>query len=127
MSRNYELFPDDDNGNVLWQMVEDGNDLNEPHEFEFSIVFKEQSDIEKCALHLLHQEQKVSLFQEDQHTEGSDLWVLNIHVTMTPEYDDIQDLEQWFTHIAQNFGGDYDGWGCMSYLYEYEDDEPLQN
>ena len=27
MSRNYELFPDDDNGNVLWQMIEDGKKL----------------------------------------------------------------------------------------------------
>lgn len=128
MSRNYELFPDDDNGNVLWQMVEDGNDLKEPHEFEFSIVYKEQADLEKCAMHLLHQEQKVSFFQEDQHIEGSDLWVLNIHVTMIPEYEDIEDLEQWFTRIGQEFNGDYDGWGCMSYLYEYEeDDEQLHN
>ena len=121
MSRNYELFPDDDNGNVLWQMIEDGN------EFEFTIVFKAQEQIEKCALHLLHQEQKVSLFQEDQHTDGSDFWVLNIHVTMLPEYDDIQDLEEWFTRIAQEFSGEYDGWGCMSYLYEYEDDEHLES
>ena len=35
MSRNYELFPDDDNGNVLWQMIEDGNDLTEPQKFHF--------------------------------------------------------------------------------------------
>ncbi|MCU4414788.1 ribonuclease E inhibitor RraB [Acinetobacter sp. WU_MDCI_Axc73] len=127
MSRNYDLFPDDDNGNVLWQMIEDGNDLTEPHEFEFTIVFKTQEQIEKCALYLLHQEQKVSFFQEDQHTDGSDLWVLNIHVTMIPEYEDIQDLEEWFSRIAQDFNGEYDGWGCMSYLYEYEDDEHLES
>ena len=28
MTRDYEQFPDNDNGNVLWQMVEDGNDLS---------------------------------------------------------------------------------------------------
>lgn len=71
---------------------------------------------------------KSVFFQEDQHIEGSDLWVLNIHVTMIPEYEDIEDLEQWFTRIGQEFNGDYDGWGCMSYLYEYEeDDEQLHN
>lgn len=58
MTRDYEQFPDNDNGNVLWQMVEDGNDLSEPHEVEFSIVFEKQEQAEKCALHLLHQEQK---------------------------------------------------------------------
>ena len=57
MSRNYELFPDDDNGNVLWQMYEDGNDLTDLHEIEFSIVFTTQEQADKCALHLLHEEQ----------------------------------------------------------------------
>ena len=42
MNRNLELFPENDNGNVLWQMVEDGNDLSEPHEVEFSITFEKQ-------------------------------------------------------------------------------------
>lgn len=42
MNRDYEQFPDDDNGNVLWQMVEDGDDLTELHEIEFSIAFHDQ-------------------------------------------------------------------------------------
>ena len=123
MTRDYQKFPDNDNGNVLWQMYEDGNDLDEPHEVEFSIVFTTQQQAEQCALHLLHQEQKVSLFQEDEQSEGSSLWVLNIHVSMMPEYEDIVDLEEWLGKIAQQFGGEYDGWGCMSYVYEYDEDE----
>ncbi|MHA3893311.1 ribonuclease E inhibitor RraB [Acinetobacter sp. GXMZU3951] len=122
MSRNYELFPDDDNGNVLWQMYEDGNDLTELHEIEFSIVFTTQEQAEKCALHLLHEEQKISLFQEEVKNDGSDLWVLNIHVNMIPEYQDVQDLEEWFVKIAEMFQGEYDGWGCLSYLYDYDDE-----
>lgn len=35
----YEQYPDDDNGNVLWQMHEDGDDLTEAHEIEYSIAF----------------------------------------------------------------------------------------
>ena len=42
MTRDYEQFPDDDNGNVLWQMAEDGDDLTELHEIEFSIAFQDQ-------------------------------------------------------------------------------------
>ncbi|NCI77678.1 ribonuclease E inhibitor RraB [Acinetobacter kanungonis] len=122
MSRNYELFPDDDNGNVLWQMYEDGNDLTDLHEIEFSIVFTTQEQADKCALHLLHEEQKVSLFQEEVKNDGSDLWVLNIHVNMIPEYQDVQDLEEWFVKIAEMFHGEYDGWGCLSYLYDYDDE-----
>ncbi|WP_326518496.1 ribonuclease E inhibitor RraB [Acinetobacter sp. CAAS 2-6] len=119
MTRDYTQYPDDDNGNLLWEMYEDGDDLNEPHEIEFSIVFKTLELAEKCALHLLQQEQKISLFQE---TEGSQLWVLNAHVNMIPEYQDIQDLEEWFTRIATEFQGEYDGWGCMTYLYDLDEE-----
>ena len=123
MNRNLELFPENDNGNVLWQMVEDGNDLSEPHEVEFSIIFEKQEQAEKCALSLLHQEQKISLYQEEEHSDGSDMWVLNIHVNMMLEYEDIADLEEWMQQNAQASGGEYDGWGCMSYIYDDEEDD----
>lgn len=103
-------------------MYEDGNDLTDLHEIEFSIVFTTQDQAEKCALHLLHEEQKISLFQEEVKNDGSDLWVLNVHVNMIPEYQDVQDLEEWFVKIAEMFQGEYDGWGCLSYLYDYDDE-----
>ena len=66
MTRDYELYPDDGNGNVLWQMAEDGDDLSEPHEIEYSIAFQEQSQAEKCALYLLQEEQKITLFVDEE-------------------------------------------------------------
>ena len=66
MSRDYQQFPDDDNGNVLWQMAEDGDDLTVAHEIEYSISFKSQETAEKCALFLLQEEQKISLFQDEE-------------------------------------------------------------
>ena len=62
MSRDFDKFPDDENGNVLWQMAEDGDDLIEAHEIEYSIAFQSQELAEKCALYLLKEEQKISLF-----------------------------------------------------------------
>lgn len=121
MNRDFERFPNDDNGNLLWQMVEEGNDLTEPYEVEFSIVFVRQEQAEACALALLRQEQKISMFQEELHSDGSDLWVLNIHVNMILEHEDIRDLEEWITRIAEESGGEYDGWGCMSYIYDEEE------
>lgn len=118
MTRDYQQYPDNDNGNLLWEMYEDGDDLTEPHDIEFSIVFETLEQAEQCALYLLHQEQKVSLFQEDPEIEGSGLWVLNAHITMIPEYQDIHDLEEWFGDIAKKFAGEYDGWGCMAYLFD---------
>ena len=123
MTRNYELYPDDDNGNVLWQMHTDGDDLTEPHEIEYSIAFKSEEQADQCALYLLKEEQKISLF-EDTEGESSE-WIITIYVYMEPEHSDIVDLEEWFTKIAEQHGGEYDGWGCMAYVYddEYIEDE----
>ncbi|UNW04917.1 ribonuclease E inhibitor RraB [Acinetobacter indicus] len=121
MSRDYEQFPDDDNGNVLWQMHEDGDDLDEAHEIEYSIAFTDQEQAERCALFLLNEEQKISLFQDDD--SGVTEWIITIYVYMEPAYADIVDLEEWFTKIANQFQGEYDGWGCMAYVYDDEDEE----
>lgn len=119
MSRDFDKFPDDENGNVLWQMAEDGDDLIEAHEIEYSIAFQSQELAEQCALYLLKEEQKISLF-EDEEGDTSE-WIITVYVYMEPEYSDIVDLEEWFTKIAEQHSGEYDGWGCMAYVYDDED------
>lgn len=121
MTRDFEQFPDDDNGNVLWQMAEDGNDLSLPYEVEYSIIFAEQQQAEQCALFLLHQEQKVSLYEEEEGE--SRYWVVSAYIELIPMHEDITDLEQWFIRIADKFAGEYDGWGCIAYDYDQDDAE----
>lgn len=121
MTRDFKLYPDDDNGNVLWQMHQDGDDLTEAHEIKYSIAFKTQELAEKCALFLLQEEQKISLFVDEENEVHE--WIVTIYVYMEPEYSDIVDLEEWFTKIAEQHGGEYDGWGCMAYVYDDEDEE----
>ena len=124
--RDLELFPNDDNGDVLWQMAQDGDDLTEAHEIEYSIAFTDKAKAEQCALFLLHEEQKISLFI-DEESENQE-WIITIYVYMEPEYSDIVDLEEWFTKITNEHGGEYDGWGCMAYVYDDEDiDEEFQS
>lgn len=125
MTRDFKLYPDDDNGNVLWQMAQDGDDLTEAHEIEYSIAFTTKEQAEKCALFLLEEEQKISLFI-DEETDIAE-WIVTIYVYMEPEYSDIVDLEEWFTKIANDHGGEYDGWGCMAYVYDDEEDESAQD
>ena len=126
MSRDYQQFPDDDNGDVLWQMFQDGDDLSESHEIEYSIAFLSKDKAEKCALFLLQEEQKISLFV-DEESESAE-WIITIYVYMEPEYEDIVDLEEWFTKIANDYDGEYDGWGCMAYVYDDEEiDEEFQS
>ncbi|KAF1026697.1 MAG: hypothetical protein GAK29_01116 [Acinetobacter bereziniae] len=121
MTRDFEKFPEDDNGNLLWQMHEDGDDLDEIHEIEFSMYFKTQELAEKCAISLLLEEQKISLYL-DEEVQPSE-WVITVYVNLYPEYEDIVDLEQWFTKIAEQFEGEYDGWGCTTYIFDEEEIE----
>ena len=121
MSRDYNQFPDDENGNVLWQMHQDGDDLQEAHEIEFSLVFSDEEQADRCDLYLLKEEQKISLFQDEESATLE--WIITIYVYMEPTYEDIVDLEQWFSKIAAEFQGEYDGWGCMAYVYDDELDE----
>lgn len=124
MTRDFEKFPEDDNGNLLWQMHEDGDDLDEIHELEFSMYFKTQELAEKCAISLLLEEQKISLYLDEEVHPNE--WVITIYVNLFPEYEDIVDLEQWFTKIAEQFDGEYDGWGCTTYVFDIEDSDDQQ-
>lgn len=121
MTRDFEKFPEDDNGNLLWQMHEDGDDLEEVHEIEFSVYFKTQELAEKCAIYLLHEEQKISLYLDEEVQPNE--WVITVYVHLIPDYEDVVDLEQWFSKIAEQFEGEYDGWGCTTYIFDDEDDE----
>lgn len=124
MTRDFEKFPEDDNGNLLWQMHEDGDDLDEIHELEFSMYFKTQELVEKCAISLLLEEQKISLYLDEEVHPNE--WVITIYVNLFPEYEDIVDLEQWFTKIAEQFDGEYDGWGCTTYVFDMEESDEQQ-
>ncbi|BCX72673.1 ribonuclease E inhibitor RraB [Acinetobacter bereziniae] len=124
MTRDFEKFPEDDNGNLLWQMHEDGDDLDEIHELEFSMYFKTQELAEKCAISLLLEEQKISLYLDEEVHPNE--WVITIYVNLFPEYEDIVDLEQWFTKIAEQFDGEYDGWGCTTYVFDMEEGDEQQ-
>jgi regulator of RNase E activity RraB len=120
MYRDYQKFPDDENGNILWQMYQDGDDLSETHEIEFSLTFNEQAKAERAALHLLREEQKVSLFL-DQELRPAE-WRLTLFIDMLPNYQEIVDLENWLSQMMHDFEGEYDGWGCMAYVFDDEVD-----
>lgn len=62
-------------------------------------------------------------FQDDSVEPNE--WIITIFVTMEPEYSDIVDLEQWFSTIAEQFNGEYDGWGCMAYVFEEDEEDDL--
>ena len=116
MYRDYQKFPDDDNGNILWQMYQDGDDLKELHDIEFSLSFIDHEQAEYAALHLLREQQKLNLIF-DQHLQPHECR-LTVFVELQPEYQAIVDMEEWLQKVAEQFKGEYDGWGCMAYVFD---------
>jgi hypothetical protein len=59
MKRDYAKYLDDENGDVLWQMLQHGDDLSKPREIDFSVIFPTEDAALEFAVVLLRHEQKV--------------------------------------------------------------------
>ena len=110
MQRDPALFPDDENGNVLWQMAESGDDLSVPREVDFAVIFPSEDEALKFAVHLLRSDQKVSFSSYEENDERP--WQVLAHPFMEPSHENISGFEQLLGEAAEDFSGRNDGWGC---------------
>lgn len=103
-------LPDDENGEVLRQMAEQGDDLTVPREIDFSVIFPTEEAALKFAVLLLRNGQKVSF---SEYEEGDALpWQVQAHPFMVPSLENISGYEELLGSEAGAFGGENDGWGC---------------
>jgi hypothetical protein len=112
MSRNYAQFPDDENGNILWGMQQNGDNLEIPREIDFSVIFPTEDAAIKFAVHLLRNDQKVSFSPYEDHAELP--WQVQAHPVMLPTHENISGYESQLAKGAQQLGGRNDGWGCFA-------------
>lgn len=112
MTRDYARFPDDENGDVLWRMLEEGDDLSKPREIDFSVIFPTEQAALQFAVHLLRNDQKVSFSAYEEHDELP--WQVQVHPFMEPTHENITGFENQLGEDAAEVGGRNDGWGCMA-------------
>jgi hypothetical protein len=103
-------FPNDENGEVLRQMAEQGDDLSVPREIDFSVIFPSEDAALKFAVLLLRNGQKVSFSPYEEHDELP--WQVQAHPLMVPTHENISGYEDLLGSEAAPFGGRNDGWGC---------------
>ncbi len=111
MARNYERFPDDENGNTLWDMHIDGDNLAEEREIDFSVVFASDEQALQFAVVLLRHGQRVS-FSPNEDEEFP--WQIEVHPMMQPTYENITEFERLLAEDAAPLNGHNDGWGCYA-------------
>jgi hypothetical protein len=105
-------YPQDKNGDVLWRMACDGDDLSVPREIDFSVIFATEAAALEFAVHLLKNDQKVSFSPYEEHPQMP--WQVQVHPFMLPTHDNIRGFEELLALESAFFGGRNDGWGCMS-------------
>jgi len=110
MTSHQATFPDDENGDVLRQMAEQGDNLEIPREIDFSVIFPTEEAALKFAVVLLRNGQKVSFSEYEEHDELP--WQVQAHAYMVPSHDNISGYEGLLGEEAAPFAGQNDGWGC---------------
>ena len=111
MKRDPIQFPNDDNGEVLWRLVEHGDDLSIARDIDFSLDFATEQQALDCGAYLFKNEFKIEL---DPPLEGEpdSPWTVQVIPFLAPIHEDISGLEAHLTEIARHFGGERSDWGC---------------
>ena len=108
MERDLTLFPQDNVGDALWQMVQAGDDLSQPREIQFSVLFQSKDQALKYGQLLLENQQKLSLcpFPEDENYP----WEITAYPEVEASYENIAAYQELLENSALPFQGKYDGW-----------------
>lgn len=112
MERDPQQFPEDENGDTLWRMAEEGDDLSVPRELDFSVIFPNEEGALRFAVHLLRNQQKVSF---GPYEGSADMpWQVQAHAMMLPTHENISGFEALLERDSEPYGGRNDGWGCYA-------------
>jgi hypothetical protein len=109
--RNLTVFPSTENGDVLYQMAQDGDDLSISRDVDFSVVFNNPHQVSQFVENFSKNGCQISI--------GKPSGILRRKITVTisckmfPTHDSISSFETKLGLEAKRFGGRNDGWGCF--------------
>ena len=102
-------FPDDENGDVLRCMYDDGDDMSQPRIIDFCFAFPERKQALAFAEIVDDRDVEVCI----SYYEEREMWQAIAKRHMIPTHQDITALELSLAAHAQSVGGEADGWGCI--------------
>ena len=103
-------LPNDENGNVLRRMLEDGDDLSKARTIDFCFIFPERGQALAFAEMVDDRELEVCI----SYNEERNLWDAIVKRHMVPTHRDITAFEVSLASQAESVGGEADGWGCFA-------------
>ena len=102
-------FPNDENGRVLRQMYDGGDDLTKSRLVDFCFVFPDREQALAFIRDVDDKEVETCL----SWYRAKSSWQVIVKRRMVPNHTDITALEVNLTLKAKKVGGQADGWGCM--------------
>ena len=115
MKRDLKKFPDDDNGNVLWEFRTNGDALTEPREIDFTVILPSEDAAIEFSVICLRSGFKVEMEEaaEEERQEDGLNWNVTVYTHAIPTHSDITALEQSLNERAEPFGGRASGWSAI--------------
>jgi hypothetical protein len=104
-------FPDDENGEVLRQMAEDGDDLSRSRDIDFVVVMPGMAVAQELSDHFEQAGYRVRM--EEANTVPELPWDVVVTKHMVPTHAGITEFESELESVAVRLGGRNDGWGCF--------------
>ena len=110
--RDLSQFPLDDNGDVLWRMASDGDNLSAPRDIDFSVVFAAEPAAQAFCTYMVGRGYRAEVSTFPNQPEGL-TWDVTITQAMLPTHAAISAFEQMIQDEASVGGGVNDGWGSF--------------
>lgn len=111
MNRDIVLFPHDNIGDALWQMQQAGDDLDQPREVEFSVLFPTQALALQFGQLLLENNQKLSFTPFQDNDEYP--WEITAYPEMPLNYENINAYQALLTTSSEPLQGKFYGFYCL--------------
>ncbi len=99
MSRDFSIFPDDNNGDALWNMVLKGDDLTKIRDVEFTVIFTTEEGALKFGGALLFNRQQV-LLCDNEESEGYPYEIVAT-IAMAPTH---KEIYHWVLNELEGLG-----------------------
>ncbi len=109
--KDIDQFPADENGEVLRQMAESGDDLSKPRNIDFTVVLPSEAAAREFCAYFATAGHQVKV--DETGTVPELPWDVVVVKHMLPTHTGIARFEEELEAVAESLGGRNDGWGCF--------------
>ncbi len=113
MKRDYQEFPENDNGAILWKLRTHGDLLIDPREIDFTVILPSEKAALEIAMQCLRSGFKVELNRVDEPQDDGLDWEVLVYTTAVPTYSGITAIETALDAQAALLGGRASGWSSL--------------